>query len=331
MRFVRVTVVLVVAAAGVANASACGSFSESDAGSPSPTIDAAPASDSPSMPPSEAGECVLSTAPATLAGVAGAPSKLASNGEHVFWIEDGARLMRASLRDCQTREIANGKITALAVDAQWIVWGDPGYHVLGRDAVDQQPQTAVTNVSPSLILGAGVGFWLGTSGIVACNTPCKSTSIAALVGAPRLLAANVSTLLVFGLSPDAGTTVDLWSHQISLFSGTSLVGPLATNQDPTLLAANPSSVFWVSSNGQLHGVPTSAGPPIVLPIVAGARALAVDDAFVYVATSDTIGRVPVNGGTLTAVLTGEADITSLVVTEDSLVWATAAGIRRVRK
>lgn len=277
------------------------------------------------------GPCELSASPALVAATTSAPSRLQTNGEHYFWIEGGTRIVRASIADCTTTEVARGNITALAVDAKWIVWGEPGYHAVARGDVGMPPRTAATPVSPELILAGGTAFWLDTVAVAACDTPCEATSTAAVVDAPSLLAANGLRFFVFAKDTASGATSNLLWHPLKLDGVTTLMGPIATGQDPIALAANAERVFWVSSNGQVSGAPSGGGSPIVLPKVVGARTLAADAAFVYVATATTIARAPVAGGDVVPVVTGENDIRSLLVTDDAIVWATTNAIRRVQK
>jgi hypothetical protein len=324
---------LVLSAALGALALACGSFASdeapgvplTEAGASETGISEAGATET--APP---GACALTKLPTDIATVTSAPTKLQTNGEHVFWIEGGSSIARASLADCKKSSVASGNITALAVDAKWIVWGDPGYNVVARDGVGKPPTTHPTTVSPELILAGGSTYWLDPTTVAACETPCISTTTATIVDTPKLLAANGFRFFVFGVDADAGTTGDLYWQPL-LGGSNILMGPIATGQDPILLAANGDHVFWVNADGQVNGVPSGGGPPVVLPKVTGARALAVDDAFVYVATETAIGRVPVNGGQLASVVSGEVDIKSLLVTTDAIVWGTAGAIRRQQK
>jgi hypothetical protein len=321
---------------------ACGAFSSNDPGADPGATEAgtteagtteAGTTEAGAPEAGEAGPsgCALTSTPSLVASLTAPASKLQSNGEHVFWIEGGTKLERASLVDCAPTHIATGNISALAVDAKWIVWGDPGYHVLGRNDVGTPPATALTSISPSTILAGGTAFWIDVGHVSACDTPCVATTNAVELAGATTLAANAFRFFVFAPDADGGTSGDLWWQSIPLGANNSLFGPIATGQDPILLAANGASVFWVSSNGQVNGLPAGGGSAINLPQVPGARALAVDDAFVYVATPTSIVRAPVTGGVFMPVVTNEVEIKTLTVTVDALVWGTDTAIRRVHK
>jgi hypothetical protein len=203
--------------------------------------------------------------------------------------------------------------------------------VLGRNDVGTPPATAATSISPSTILAGGTAFWLDVGHVSACDTPCLGTTVAVELPGATTLGANAFRFFVFAPDADGGTTGALFWQALVLGASNVLGGPIATGQDPILLAANGASVFWVSSNGQVNGRPAGGGTAINLPLVPGARALAVDDAFVYVATATSIVRAPVTGGPFMPVVSNEVEIKTLTVTTDALVWGTDTAIRRVSK
>lgn len=337
MSALRIPGLLLVAASGVWIASACSSFGDAA----TPEADAAPDVAPPDarLGAPDAGDgggdggpmCTLATTPSVVATVKSAPSKLQSNGEHVFWIEGGASVQRASLLDCSVSQVAVGNINALAVDLQWIAWGKPTYEIVGRNDVGTAPKSHPAALSPSFLLAGGTAFWIDVGHIEACDTPCTATTNAMPRPGTTLLAANALRFFFFGPDPDSGSTGDLWWQALTLSANDKIEGPLATGEDPILLAPNDTSVFWVNADGQLKGLPSGGGTPIPLPKVAGARALAVDKSFVYVATKTSIGRVPVGGGALVPVVDGEDDIRTLTLTSDAVLWGTSSAIRRVRK
>ena len=331
MRRVAIAGLLFAMTGGAAIATACGSFGDaqpasadaaaSEAGGPDASAEAAPDA----TVNVDAAAWVLAAVPTLVAPTTSAATKLGSNGESLFWIEGGTRIVRASVTDCTTTELATGNISALGVDSQWIVWGDSTYKALGRNEVGMPPRTHPTPVSPGMILAGGTAYWLDPASVSACDSPCVTTSTAALIATPKLLAANATRLFVFGVDANGGAAGALFWLSLS---GGDLNGPLATHQDPLSLAANEQQVFWVSSNGAVTGVPSGGGPSIAFDPVSGVQALAVDGAFVYVATATSIQRAPVAGGAWKPFVSGETAIKSLLLTSDSVVWGTSTAVRR---
>lgn len=340
MRPLAIVGFLCVAIGGAEVASACSSFSEAETGSAdaatseAAAIDAAAADTAvPDAPVNvDASACVLGTSPTLVAATTSAATKLGTNGESLFWIEGGTRIVRASLTDCGTTQVATGNISALAVDSQWIVWGDDTYNALARNDVGAavMPHRYPAPISPSLLLVGGTALWIDAANqhVSACDTPCAATSVAAQLGSPTLLAANASRFFLFGVDADSGTAGALFWQALS---GDPLNGPIATNADPVLLAANDQGVFWVSSNGSVTGLPSGGGTAIPFGNVSGVQALAVDNSYIYVATAAQIQRAPAAGGAWKPVVTGETAIKSLLVTPDSVVWGTSVAVRRIMK
>ena len=345
MRPITIVGILCVAASGAGLASACSSgspFGEAEPGSADAAIPEAAATDAPvgdasAVPDApvsvDAATCVLATSPTLVAATVGAATKLGTNGASLFWIEGGTRIVRASLSDCSTTVVATGNISALAVDPNWIVWGDDTYKALGRNEVGAgiAPKTYPAPISPSLILAGGTALWndVPDKNVSACVTPCIALTVATLIDSPTLLAANASRFFVFGLDADSSTTASaLFWHELN---GGSLHGPIATSADPRFLAANDLRVFWATLNGAVTGTPTGGGTSIAFGTVSDVRALAVDDAYVYVATATMIQRAPVSGGAWSPVVTGETAIKSLLVTPDAVVWGTSVAVRRILK
>lgn len=340
MRRIAIAGVLCVAGGGAAVVAACGSFSDAEPGSADAATSEAAATDAAAADTAaadapvsvDAAACVLTTSPTLVATTTSVATKLGTNGESLFWIEGGTRIVRASVTDCSITEVATGNISALAVDPQWVVWGDDTYKALGRNDVGTgvMPKTHGASVSASLILAGGTAFWIDAPNehVAACETPCASTTVAAPVGSPTLLAANASRFFVFGVDADSGTAGGLFWQALS---GGPLNGPIGTSPAPLLLAANDQQVFWVASNGAVTGLPSGGGTSIAFDAVSGAQALAVDSSFVYVATAKVIQRAPVAGGAWKPVVTGETAIKSLLVTPDSVVWGTPVAVRRILK
>lgn len=342
MRSIAIVGLLCVATGSVAIATACSSFGDAEPGLADAATSEAAANDA--EPPSpdapvdapvsvDAAACVLATSPTLVAPTTSAPTRLGTNGASLFWIEGGARIVRASLTDCSTTEVATGNISALAVDSEWVVWGDDTYKALRRSEVgtNVMPKTDGASIPGSLILAGGTALWIDAANhyVSACDTPCTSTTVAALLGSPTLLAANATRFFVFGVDADSGTAGALFWQALGVGQ---LIGPIfRTSAEPIVLAANDLRVFWVASNGSVTGLPSGGGTPITFDTVSGAEALAVDGSFVYVATSTQIQRAPVAGGAWTPIVTGETAITSLLVTTDAVVWGTPLAVRRIRK
>lgn len=341
MRPIAIVGFLCVATGGAAVASACSSFNEAETGSADAATSEAAAIDAASADSAvpdaqvfvDAAACVLATSPTLVAATTSVATKLGTNGESLFWIEGGTRIVRASIADCSTTEVAKGNINALAVDPQWVVWGDDMYRSLARNDVGTgvTPHMYNTPISPSLILARGTALWLdpANGNVSACETPCVGTSVAAQVASPMLLAANASRFFLFGVDADGGTAGALFWHALT---GGELFGPITKNADPLFLAANDQQVFWVSSNGSVTGLPSGGGKAIAFANVSGVQALAVDSSYVYVATATQIQRAPVSGvGAWKPVVTGETAIKSLLVTPDAVVWGTSVAVRRIMK
>jgi hypothetical protein len=336
MSALRIAGTLLVAAGSVALAGACSSFGDGaappggEAGGGDGGDGGGATVDAPSSNPetSVPGACALAATPSDVAVTTSPPSNLQTNGEDLFWIEGGLSLMRASLADCTSSKLAKGNITSLAVDSHWVAWGDPDFHFLERGALANPPTSPPTAPTPSLILGGGTAFWLDPSIISACVMPCTSTTVATSIPSPKLLASNGLRFFFFATDADAGASGALFAQSVVLGADNFLLGPLATGQDPIALAVNDDRAFWINASGRLGGVPAGGGASIPLPEVVGARVLAADGAFVYVATATTIGKVAVTGGALVPLVTDEKDIRSLLVTDDAIVWATAGAIRR---
>ena len=338
MRSIAIVGLLCVATGSAAIATACSSFGDAEPALADAATSEAAASDaeppSPDAPVSvDAAACVLATSPTLVAPTTSAPTRLGTNGASLFWIEGGTRIVRASVTDCSTTEVATGNISALAVDSEWVVWGDDTYKALRRSEVGTGvvPKTDGASIPGSLLLAGGTAFWIDAANqhVAECATPCTSTTVAAQLGSPTLLAANATRFFVFGVDADSGTAGALFWQALGVGP---LIGPIfSASPEPVLLAANDLRVFWVASNGSVTGLPSGGGMPITFDTVSGAEALAVDSSFVYVATSTQIQRAPVAGGAWTPIVTGETAITSLLVTTDAVVWATPLAVRRIRK
>jgi hypothetical protein len=333
MRRARLAVLCAaLSSAGLATATACGSFGEDTNDPPNPpdgaSVDAPQGLVEGGV---ESGACALADEPTIVAKTTAAPSKIVTDGEHVYWIEGSERVMRASLVDCTTRVIATGTITALAASSETLVWGDPQLHILSTSNVDAPPTVAMAKVDEQIVVRGSV-FWIDAPNatVVGCNIPCIGTYNAARVGNPQLLAVNPTRLFFFGVNRDGGTTVDLWSRDST---GGPLGGPLATNHDPKLLAASSNRAIWADVDGKVFTVPTAGGSSTLITTVPGPRAIAADDAYAYVATDTEITRVSLTGSGNTPFAGAQGRPVSIVATGEQIVWSNAdeLTIRRRRK
>jgi hypothetical protein len=332
----RVAAVVALVGSGLAAGSACTTFAAEDA-SQDGGIEAGGA-DSGAEPgaQTDASACTLAADPTVVATANGAPSRLATDGENVYWIEANGSVMRASLATCATTKIAMGNITGLAVNVDFIAWSAPDVRTVPRSNVVAAPMQSGINAHASLLLAGGSAYWLDSANgnVSECNVPCTLTSIAALVTSPMLLAASPSKLFFFGVHPTNGLPdVNLWWRAISTTATPEIMGPLATQQTAKGLAANSNRVFWVTDGGNLRSVLSTGGATTEMGTIAGVTAIAADETSVYLATADEIFRAPADGMGPVSFVKGQKGPVSLVVTNDALVWANRDDltIRRVRK
>lgn len=318
-----------------AAAIACDSFgsasdgSTGDGGAPpgdaSLLPDGAPAAALPDGAP-----CSVGSTPATFVKTAGPPGNLATDGSSIYWIESGSKIRRAPRATCAATLVAEAPaITAMAVNSSWLVWGQPSYRGIETAKIGSgaPPAEGQTQLDPSVTIRADRLAWIDSfSAVGGCVSPCGATfrwSQDVIVSA-KLLAANATTLFFVGATQSI-TAESIWARTLT---DPDVVGPIAGVSSLKLLAASASRVFWLDTVGTLRSVaPQVNAEPITISSVPGAdsaRFLAATGTFVYVASATAIQRVPAGGGPLAPVVSEQRDISSMLLVDDELYWASAA-------
>jgi hypothetical protein len=294
-----------------------GAASDAPSGADGPTADALSAVDA----DVDAGPCALAAVPTVLVTTAGPPSKVVTDGLNVFWTEGDVRLMRASLADCSTHEVATGTITALAANASYVIWGSP-YRGLARTNLSTAPFPHVTSLAANVVL-PNDAYWIDGSGDIAgCATPCVSTyTFANKLLAAKLLAANATHLFYFADAIVGAPTTTLW---VAAQTGSAAAKSLGTSAGAVLLAAASNQVYWVDASDNLFSNDTASGIPIARGAAGGAQAIAADDTGVYIATADAIKRWAAGSGAAgVTVASNQGNPVSLTLTTTQLIWANA--------
>lgn len=321
----------------VALGTACGAFSGADtsttdpdagAGTPleggTPEGGVAPSPDASPLPVTDANGCVLAATPTLIAPAVGV-THLAANDARVFWA-DAKELQTASFDDCSTHLIAPGGVTALAADAQWVVWANPTYNAVQSTNVEGTINTNATKMSPSLVLSTS-SFWLDPASVVTCATPCANTATELQVDSPSLLAANVSSIFVSGSPSGSGSAIGLYAHTKGTTTPLKLI---ASESKATLLAATTNHLYWTTAT-ELYAYPLNSLPIQAHFSAPNVVAMAADDNNVFVATKSSITRYPAGGGTPVVVHASGQSVSALALTTNAILWVEQSGIFRMKR
>jgi hypothetical protein len=302
-------------------AASCSSFDAANDVTDAPSDAEGSTGDGPSAVNVDAGPCALAATPTLLVTTQGPPTKVVSDGLNVFWIEGAVRLMRTSLADCSIQQVDTGTINAVVANASYVVWGNPTYRGLARTNLSGPPFLHPTSLAADVVMPKDA-YWIDSTSIAACPTPCVSTYtlLDALI-APKLIAANATHVFYFANAIASATTTTLWAVPQQ---GPSVPKSLGSSAGAILLAASSSQVYWVDGSGTLFSVDTASGIPANRGAAGGAQAIAADDTGVYIATATEIKRWP--AGTTGAAVTlasGQGNPVSLALTTTQLIWANA--------
>jgi hypothetical protein len=165
----------------------------------------------------------------------------------------------------------------------------------------------------------------------ACGHGCLGGACTASVCQPFVLASHI---LPYDIAVEGGTVY--WTDWADQFAGSVMTVPVSGGTPSTLvsglddaeaLAVNGTDVYWCSVIGVANpgsfvsSVPLSGGAHDALG--AGASILVLDATSVYGAAGTYIWRMPLDGGSMTTLVSNQATITGLAVDSTSVYWTTA--------
>lgn len=283
-------------------------------------------------------ECFEGNCLTTLATGQNIPADLAIGADSLYWVNnpDGT-IMKVPLAGGVPVTLASGQLhpQGVATDATHVYWTAGGDLMDGPGSVMKLPLaggTPITLASPPLPWGIGLDathvYWLGSfaDGAVLRRVPIGG-------GAPSIIVPSDSWTV-------QGLAVDESGVYFAEYAGlkkvdhaggavTELVAVDITQRDDVALDA--TSVYFTTPY-EVMKVAKAGGPATTLASQVYARGIAVDATHVYFVddygfdpTTGTVSKVPLDGGAIETLASGQYAPLSILVDATSVYWTTFDG------
>ena len=256
----------------------------------------------------------------------------------VYWTElAGGTVNKVVGNAAEVNLAANQPAPAgIDADAYNIYWASPGDGTIKRVPIAGGSVTTLASgqaepIGLAVDSTAGVVYWTNTGDgtIRSVSTNGGAVSLVAQ-GQMDPLNLGLDANNLYWTDPGRGTVMKCPKqancNPVTLSSGTSPTDPAL----PWGIAVDASNVYWTDSYGRtVYQLPVGGGIPLVLASFTSAlnifnpAGIAIDSTNVYWVDSGgdgSLNKVPIGGGTMTRMVTGQYTPLSIAVSDANIYW-----------